>query len=147
MLLTLLIIVTGALLQVAAGAACVRLLEKLTHEQRQRRTTYIACLLSSVVTIQIPCGVAVAYGSLPISDAAWICLAGGLILLLGLFANSGNLIESSVTPVAIVWFAIFLVPGIRQGRERVIREQEQKRHQVAPDSKTDAMKTPSQIKR
>lgn len=147
MLWILLTIVTGIAAQIAMIAGTAYVTQKFTPEQWQRRTTFIGCLLATIVIIQVPWAVAVAYGSLPISDAAWIGLAGGVILLLGLLANSGNLLESSVPPVLIVWFAIFLVPGIRLARERVIREQEQKRQHGAPHSKTDAANTPPVIDR
>lgn len=133
----LLVLVTGVLLQIAGCVANAHYWERFLPEARFRRLNYLGCLLATLFIIGIPCWVAAAYGYLSVGVAAWLHLAGILLLLVGLFANSGKLVESSVSPALIIWIVLFIIPSLQAAKQRAIeaRERERQASPATPNSR------------
>jgi len=121
MLKAVLVAVTGIPLQIGICVINTRLWERLLPEQSHRRLNYIAYLLSIIIIAGIPCWVAVAFGLIPITLGAGLHATGTLIFLLALLANGGNLVESSIPAVLLVWIILFLIPVIQAANEQSIR--------------------------
>ncbi len=130
-----LVLVTGVLLQIGGCVANAHYWERFLPEARFRRLNYLGCLLATLFIMGIPCWVAAAYGYLPVAVAGCLHIAGILLFLIGLFANSGKLVESSVPAVLVIWIVLFIIPGLQAAKQRAMQARE--REQQASPATSD----------
>jgi hypothetical protein len=94
MWLTVLVLIMGLAQQIACAYVSHRIIERWAPNGYGTRSCYLVSLLCGGVIIGIPCGVAATFGLLLLNTAACI-YAGGLALFgLGLFLNTGHLVEA-----------------------------------------------------